>query len=409
MVTLQSAENALKNVYLGVVANQLNTAANPLLAMIKHSTNNIYGKEIRKAAPVGINGGITAGDEDGKLPDAHSTQYVQFVAELKNLYGKLEISDKALRATSNNITSFVNLLNDEMERLIEASNFNLGRMLYGTGEGKLAMVQSYSETDGYIEVDDINKVVEGMVVRISSYSNGVLDETEEPFIVTYVDRANKRFYTDVKGYQSKKVGLGSYVYIQYSKNKEITGIEALFTNSTLYGLSKTDYKWLNPYVSSTTAYLSDSLIQTAIDELEDVANSKINLISTTKSVKRLYQEYLAAYRRNIDITELAGGYKTMTYNGIPVIGEKFVPANTMYLLNTDDFTMYEMCDWKWLEDESGRILKQNANSPTYSATLVKYAELLCEKPNGQGKISNIATTLTAPDSDSSTDSDSSQS
>ena len=93
MVTLQSAENALKNVYLGVVANQLNTAANPLLSMIKRSTNNIYGKEIRKAAPVGINGGISAGDEDGKLPDAHSTQYVQFVAELKNLYGKLEISD----------------------------------------------------------------------------------------------------------------------------------------------------------------------------------------------------------------------------------------------------------------------------------------------------------------------------
>lgn len=398
MVTLQSAENALKNVYLGVVANQLNTAANPLLAMIKRSTNNIYGKEIRKAAPIGINGGISAGDEDGKLPDAHSTQYVQFVAELKNLYGKLEISDKALRATSNNITSFVNLLNDEMERLIEASNFNLGRMLYGKGDGILAYVKTYNESEGYLEVDNVRNFVEGMVVRCSSTSNGNVNETYDPFVITYVDRANCRIYTDIQGYNSKGIGAGSYVYVQYSKNKEITGIEGIFSNNTLYGLSKSDYKWLNPYTSTSTVYLSDSLIQTAIDELEEVANSKINLISTTKSVKRLYQEYLAAYRRNIDITELAGGYKTMTYNGIPVLGEKFVPANTMYLLNTDDFTMYEMCDWKWLEDESGRILKQNANSPTYSATLVKYAELLCEKPSGQGKISSIATTLTAPES-----------
>ena len=399
MVTLQSAENALKNVYLGVVANQLNTAANPLLAMIKRSTNNIYGKEIRKAAPIGINGGISAGDEDGKLPDAHSTQYVQFVAELKNLYGKLEISDKALRATSNNITSFVNLLNDEMERLIEASNFNLGRMLYGTGEGCIGIVQAYNETDGYIQLNTVSNVVEGMVIRVGSSTTGNVNETYDPYVIQYVDRTTRRVYTDLKEYQSKGVGAGSYVYVQYSMNKEITGIEGIFTNDTLYGLAKADYKWLNPYVSTSTAYISDNLIQTVIDELEEVANSKINLISTTKSVKRLYQEYLSAYRRNIDITELAGGYKTMTYNGIPVLGEKFVPANTMYLLNTDDFTMYEMCDWKWLEDESGRILRQNDNSPTYSATLVKYAELLCERPNGQGKISSIATTLTPPESD----------
>ena len=41
MVTLTSAENALKEVYLGIVANQLNVAANPLLAQIKRSTNHI--------------------------------------------------------------------------------------------------------------------------------------------------------------------------------------------------------------------------------------------------------------------------------------------------------------------------------------------------------------------------------
>ena len=28
-------------------------------------------------------------------------------------------------------------------------------------------------------------------------------------------------------------------------------------------------------------------------------------------------------------------------------------------------------------------------SPTYSATLVKYAELICDRPGAQGKISNI--------------------
>ena len=52
MVTLQSAENALKTLYLGVVSDQLNTNANPLLAMIEQTSSDVWGKEIRKLAPL---------------------------------------------------------------------------------------------------------------------------------------------------------------------------------------------------------------------------------------------------------------------------------------------------------------------------------------------------------------------
>ena len=398
MVTLQTAENALKNVYLGVISNQLNVAVNPLLAQIKHSTSNIYGKEIRKAAPVGINGGIGAGAEDGELPLTSKTNYVQFVAQLKNLYGRLDITDKAIRATSNNISSFVNLLNDEMERLIEASNFNLGRMLYGTGDGVIAVVDAVNSTQGFVRLlgSGIQNFVEGMVVRMQdiSGSNKHLNYT---FTVTKIDKANNYVYvTNNNDLYNGSIAKNSKIWVQNSWDSEITGIEGIFSNDTLYGLTKADNPWLNPYVSTGTTYISDNAIQSVIDHLEDYANSTVNYIATTKAVRRLYQEYLSAYRRNIDVTELAGGFKTITYNGIPVVGDRFVPDNTMYLLNTNDFTMYELCDWKWLEDESGRILKQNPNYPTYTATLVKYCELMCDRPNGQAKISNIATTLTPP-------------
>ena len=91
-------------------------------------------------APFGINGGIGAGTETGALPTASNNNYVQFRTELKNLYGTIEISDKAMRASQNNAGAFVNLLNAEMEGLIGASVFNLGRMLYGDGSGILADV-----------------------------------------------------------------------------------------------------------------------------------------------------------------------------------------------------------------------------------------------------------------------------
>ncbi|MBR2029992.1 MAG: hypothetical protein IJ999_03710 [Clostridia bacterium] len=90
MVTLKSAENALKTLYLGVVSDQLNTKANPLLAAIEQTSSDVWGKEIRKLAPYGINGGIGAGTETGDLPTAAQNNYAQFVLTLKNLYGTIE-------------------------------------------------------------------------------------------------------------------------------------------------------------------------------------------------------------------------------------------------------------------------------------------------------------------------------
>ncbi len=390
MVTLQTADNALKNVYLGVVANQLNVKANPLLAKIKRTSKDVWGKEIRKLAPFGINGGVGAGGETDALPDASGNGYVQFVSELKNLYGKIEISDKAVRASQNNIGAFVNLLTDEMEGLVKASAFNLGRMLYGDGTGLLATVSAVSSKT--LTCDKVNNLIEGMLVDVYSTSGKV---NTTPLKITYVDRVNKKFtYAGTSG----TISANCKVYVQGSKDKEISGLGKIFDSSatSIYGVSKSDNPWLTPYVSTTEQEISDIVIQQAIDFLDMNVDSQINFISCSSQVRRAYQEYLGAYRRNIDIAVLDGGYKTITHNGIPVVADRFVDNDTMYLLNTNDFTLHELCDWQWLQGEDGRILKQKEGYPTYSATLVKYAELICDKPCGQAKISGIKSTVTNP-------------
>ena len=64
MVTMTSAGNALKSYYLGVVSEQLDTSVNPLLAQIKKSTADVWGKEVRRLAQYGVNGGVGAGTEE---------------------------------------------------------------------------------------------------------------------------------------------------------------------------------------------------------------------------------------------------------------------------------------------------------------------------------------------------------
>lgn len=391
MVTLQTAEDALKSVYLGVVSDQLNINANPLLNKIKQSTADVWGKEIIKLAPYGINGGIGAGGETDALPVAKENKYVKFVSTLKNLYGTIEISDKAMRASQNNSGAFVNLLNAEMEGLIKASTFNFGRMLYGNGSGALATTATHTANDAEATVDSVKNLIEGMYVEFIATASGTKLAGVARRIV-YVDRANKKVKFD-SGI-STALGDDYYIVVQGSYNNEITGLGKIFDSSatSLYGLTKTDYPWLTPYTKGSVGSITDTAIQTAIDELEEYAGSTVDFITCSSAVKRAYQSYLSTYKRNIDVMDLAGGYKAISYAGIPVVSDRFIADDTMYLLNTKEFTLHQLCDWQWLEGEDGRIIKQKQGYPVYNATLVKYADLICDKPSGQAKLTGITTT-----------------
>ena len=393
MVTLQTADNALKEVYLGVVSEQLNTSINPLLARINQTTSDVWGKEIRKLAPYGINGGIGAGDEDGNLPNAAGNNYAQFVLELKNLYGKIEISDKAVRASQNSAGAFVNLLNAEMEGLIKASSFNFGRMLYGDGTGILASIES--NTGNTVTVDRVTNLIEGMVVDIVSKADGAVYSGGKALRITSIDRVNKVVTVNMT-LATGAFTSGTHAFcVQGSFGKEITGLSAIFKpTGSLYGLNRSLYSWMTPYMKDISnedekTNITDIIMQSAIDELDEVADSKVDFIVCSAGVKRNYQEYFNSYRTNVDIMELNGGYKAISYNGIPLVSDRFVKPNTMYLLNTKEFNLHQLCDWQWLEGEDGRVIKQTQNKPTYTATLVKYADIICDQPSGQAMIEGI--------------------
>lgn len=387
MVTMTSADNALKSLYLGVVAEQLNTSVNPLLAKIKQTSQDVWGKEIRRLAQYGINGGIGAGTEDGNLPAAAGNNYDQFVLTLKNLYGTIEISDKAIRASENNVGAFVNLLNAEMEGLLKASSFNFGRMLFGDGNGTLGAVVGIES--GVITLDSVKNVVEGMVIDFLTDQGAAISGAFGRRILC-VDRASKTITVSGETLTSTKVPAGSIITVQNSYGKEITGLKAIFNDGgSIYGLDRATHKWLIPYMKKDVGTISETVIQQAIDDLEENAGSQVNFIVCSSGVKRAYQEHLATYKRNIDVMQLKGGYKALSYNGIPVISDRFCPEGTMYLLNTDDFVLHQLCDWKWLEGEDGKVIKQVAGKPVYSATLVKYADLICTRPCGQAMLSGI--------------------
>ena len=382
MVTTKTADNVLKSYYLDVVSDQLNKSTNPLFAAIKQTTADVWGRDVRKSVRFGGNGGIGAGDEDGALPTATGTNYAQFVSTLKNLYGTIEITDKAIRASANNEGAFVNLLNDEMEGLVKSSAFNFSRMLFGDGTGKLETVSMVNpENKKQLGMGSVRNFAEGMLIDIVSPSGEVVD-TGVPVIA--VDRDNNCITVGIEDHHA---ATGYTLHLQGSKDKEITGLAAIFGEGPLYGVDRTDNAWLKPY-SASASTLTEEKILAAIDAVEEKSGSRPNFIVCSWGVRRALYKLLSE-NKHVDTVELEGGYRAMSFNGIPVIADRFCPPHTMYILNTNDFALHQLCDWQWLEGEDGKVLKQIAGKPVFTATLVKYAELMCYRPCGQARLTGI--------------------
>lgn len=391
MVDFTTANNALKTVYLGVLSDVLNLKTNPLFAKIKQSSKGVYGKEIKVLAPVGVNGGICATGETDELPRVTNGGYVNLTSTLKNLYGRIEISDKAIRASQSSAGAFVNLLNDEMERLIEASTFNLSRMLYGDGRGLITEISSIGTDKKTFTVKNAHAFVEGMVVELYDNNSSAFVENGKNLLVTAVDRASGTVKIDKEFTISDVADGGYYFVMQNSFKNEITGVDALFNAgiTTLYGLAKANYPFIKGRDKSSFGTMTEIGIISEIDTTENNTGAPIDFISCSPKVRRKYQSILIDAKRPIQTMDIEGGFKALDFYGKPLVSDRLIKEDTMYLLNTKNFALHQLCDWEWMSDESGNILTQKAGYAAYTATLVKYADLICTTPYGQARLSGI--------------------
>ncbi len=383
MVTLETADNALKNYYLDAVTTEIDAKVSPFLAMIEKTSAYVSGKGVTKVIRTGLKGGMGAGTETGKLPTARANEYLTLQASLKNLYGTIEISDKALRASANADGAFVNLLNDEMQALVESARDNFSRMLFGNGSGVI----------GTVRVADVGLVTLRDMVggRIGEEINFCEDGEIKygPYRIYDVDKETQQLYLNDFKFDDYDVVTGMEVMLANTvKNGELTGLSAIFGNNPIYGQDRTK-PVMCPYREYSIGDISEDVIVRAIDNVESASGGKINLIICSRAVRRELLKHFRANQVAFTMGTAAGGASAIIYNGIPIVVDEYCPMDAMYLLDTTAFKLCQLADWQWIEGESGKILKQIPGTPTYTATLVKYAELLCEKPNAQGMLKNI--------------------
>ena len=385
MITIENADKALKDYYLQAVSAQLNNNVSPFFAAIEKNTDNVYGKDVKVAVVRGNTEGIMACAEDAGIPEPYANRYLQISLPLKNIYGTIEVSDKAMRASRDSSGAFVNLVNAEMEGLVSGAKYNFQRMLYGDGNGTLAKIVSAdasASSNFKYTVDNVSKLSVGMKVETVTSAS----VKTEGLTISAVDSETK---TVTFNKQITGTAEGALVTIAGAYGNELTGLGAIFGEGKLYGYDKTEEPYFAPYSKSLSSALTEDDITDVLDHMEEHFNSKINMILCSFSTRKKIAKLAAENRRIVNTIDAAAGFGVVTVNGVPVYADRFCPDGLRYFVNTEDFSLCQLCDWEWLEDEDGKILKQVPGKAAYGATLVKYAELICKKPCAQAVLTNV--------------------
>lgn len=380
MITIQNASAALKDYYLEAVTAQLNENVSPFFSAIEKTAANVSGKDVKFTIVRGGMTSVVAGDESGDLPTPYSNKYYNISLPLKNIFGTIEISDKAIRASRDSSGAFVNLLNTEMEGLICSAKANFSRMLFGDGNGTIAIVKSKAESGNVIYLNDVKKYFSGLTVDILNGSTKVVTGAK----ISTVDMEAKSITVNVS-LSSVTLAEGYKVAVSGVYGKEMIGLSGIFDGTTLYSYSKTGEVFFAPAIKTVSTLTEDDLVD-FIDELEAQQDSKVNMILCSHASRKKIASLMSDSRRVVNTADIAAGYSSVIVNDVPVYADKYCPDDRIYLLNTADFTLNQLCDWEWLEDEDGKIIRQVPGKAAFSATLVKYAELICTKPCGQGLI-----------------------
>jgi hypothetical protein len=380
-LNLTAAQEALKLFYLPGLQYQLNTA-NPILSVIEKDSQSVQGSQIVMALRYGRAGGVGVRADDGTLPTPNSRKTKQAKWDTKNIFARIQVSDKTMRSSRSNQGAFVSLLEADLEDALADSKDQMARMVYGDGTGKAATC-SAGTTVTTITVDTVQYLFEGQLIDILDNTNAVKYAERE---ITAVDDVNKTI--TISG-TAVTVLATDYITMAGNYNMELTGLGKVFTaNNTLYGIDRSVNKWFNPTTIPVNGEISEVWLQKGLDDTDRAAGGTPDFFATSYGVRRAYQNLLLATKQIVQPMELEGGYSVLTYNGKPFTADKYAPASTIFGMDMSTWRLYQVMDWDWLDDD-GAVLSRVSNKPIWEATLARYCDLGCSKPKGNYKMTGI--------------------
>lgn len=437
----------LKEVYRPAITDQLNS--NTVLKRLigRRQEMMIEGKYMVIDLRVGRNYGFGAIAEGGRLPDPQQQRYQQARYNAKYSYGRIKFSGPAASASRSDRGSFIRVMDGEVQGLVQDVQHNDNRIMFGDGSGRLCQLVGTSvgspgpwtviNPGGIVSTALGTQYLEnGMRVAVLGSTNGggindvgatsigtapggagtFAGGMRAAFLSAVDKSAGTVNFVDAAGNPINLVQTSGthYLYLaseastdlpgsSFARGYEQNGLAAIVDDadpvfqdgvSWAAGLGAIPVAsfpvWRSPVIDNagTPIAFSPDMFQQLMDLEDQTAAGSIDLWVTTHGIRRQYLNLLVAAKQYVNTMELDGGFKSLTYDGRPLVVDKDATRGRIYGLSLETLFIASETDYNWM-DADGSILTRMENQDAFQACLYHYWEMGTDARNRNGLIQDI--------------------
>ena len=404
----------LKDDYKSYTDNLNNKAF--LLAQVKTVTDSITGRRATHSIHTGRSGAIGAAIEGAATPTADQQRYATVQIPVRTQRARIQLTVQLIEQAKGDPGAFLDALDAEMKITNDVMR-DVNRQLWGTSNGVIAQcgVTGASTTvvlATTVTTQQLRHLYVGRQIDIGTVANPVLrtattrtiqsiNLTAKTFVISgaaITTAATDFVFNTGSGGASTNTGLPGDGQVEFTGMQTIASATAILHT---VDPSATPTWQAQVYSNAGTLRpLAESQIDLALLGAAAESGESPNLLCSNTGVFVAGKQILTGYQRNIDVTELPGGYTGIKWNtpGVSGSGAKDVawyadfdcPANMLFGINTSGLVFHQVKEgWQWMQ-EDGAILSRVANSMAYEAVVFNLGDLACKQRNKQFLISDLS-------------------
>lgn len=405
--SMTTADAALKNFYLDPVREQINQK-NVLLEYVSKGKVDTEGRYAVLSLHTKRNSSVGARADGNYLPgtliNGTTTSIGQqsFAEErvtLKQLFGRIQVDERVLKAAKSNRGAFINVMNVETEGLAEDMKKDLNRQLFGDASGQIAKIgtgtaNATQTLDAATTRVQQRQIEVGMVLDIGTATDA--DASAASAVVQSVSFAS--LPGTVTFTQSVSTTTGDFLFRAGvgaggdPTGVEVTGLSSIAGTADLFNVTVSSNPRWQAYTKSSVGSITDEALIAMIQDIGYNSGEDVDVLLTTNGVVRSYAASLAVQKRFANTIDLKGGFKGLSVGAgnseVGLTDDRDCPSGTLFALNAKHLMMHVAGDWEWM-DLDGAIWSRQVNKPSYEATLFRFHELTTDRRNSLGKLTGV--------------------
>lgn len=414
--TLSTVDAILKDDYKEYLDN-LNEA-NFILSQVETRKDTVQGRIARHAVHLGRSSGVGARAESGTLPTAANQSYATVPVPVRYVYGRIQLSGPTIKQAVTDRGAFIDALDAEMEGIKKDAMKDVNRQLWGTSNGVIAQCGTTSSSTTVVLASSTGTTAlrqlffdGGMVVDIGTVASPTTVASART--VTSVDETNKTIAISGAAvttssshfvFRSGAGGASSNSGQPGDGQIELTGLQTIVDDTAvLHTINPSSQPKWKAYVNSnsgTNRSVTESLITGSIMKVLTNSGKKPSLLVSAEGVNLAISNLLLSLKRNMEQTQLKGGYAGIQFYSPSVSGKGDeaptalyadfdCPNNRLYGINPEVLVFHQVGDGFQFMDLDGAVMNRKPDQDAYEATLYMYGELACKQRNAHFVIKDL--------------------